>query len=295
MSILYSPLEQFEIIPLISFRVGSFDLSFSNSSLLIFFSIFFIFFLGQTISVFGNGIIIPSRFQIIFEMLYFFIYDMVIENLGKVGQNYFPFIFSLFFFLVFCNVLGLVPYSFTVTSHFIVTFILSFIVWVGKLYIGIKHHGIKLLGLLLPGGVPVPIIPFFVFVEFLSFLIPLVALGVRLFANIIAGHILLKVIVGFCWSILIAGGFLFFIHFIPIIVLFLLFFLETAVAFIQAYVFTMLTCLIIGDMVRGGHLFFLSSLIGLSVWLLTIRMLVQIQPKEQIYLFYFIIKCFFLI
>lgn len=250
---IYSPLEQFEIIPLISFRMGSFDISFSNSSLLLLLSTFFIIFFSQIISAQGNGLIIPSRIQIIFENLFSFVYDMVLENLGKQGQIFFPFIFCLFLFLMFCNVFGLVPYSFTVTSHFIVTFILSLIVWVGKFFIGVKKHGIKILALLLPGGVPLAIIPFFVIVEFLSFLIPLVALGVRLFANIMAGHILLKVIVGFCWSIIIAGGVFFLLHFIPMGVLFLLLFLETAVAFIQAYVFTILTCLMTGDMLRGGH------------------------------------------
>ena len=249
----YSPLEQFEIVPLIPFRFGTFDLSFSNSSLLLFFVTFFILFFSQLISINGNGFLIPSRLQLIFESVYVFVYDIVLENLGKKGQSFFPFVFCLFFFLIFCNVLGLVPYSFTVTSHFIVTFMLSLIIWVGKLYVGVKEHGIKILGLLLPGGVPLAIIPFFVVVEFLSFLIPLVALGVRLFANIIAGHILLKVIVGFCWSIMISGGILFILHFIPMGVLFLLLFLETAVAFIQAYVFTILTCLITGDTLRGGH------------------------------------------
>ena len=251
----FSPLEQFEIITLFGLRVNSFDVSFTNSSLLLSFCFFIIVFTGQTLSIGGNGFLIPNRIQNIFEMFYKFISDIVYENLGKAGQTYFPFIFSLFIFLLLCNVLGLVPYSFTVTSHFIVTFSLSLIVWIGKLVIGFQKHGIKLFALLLPGGVPIAIIPFFVAVEFLSFFIPLIALGVRLFANIIAGHILLKVIAGFCWSIIISGGGLFIAHFIPISVLFLLLFLETAVAFIQAYVFTMLACLITGDCLRGGHLF----------------------------------------
>jgi len=259
----FSPLEQFEIITLFDVRINSFDISFTNSSFLLLFCLVFVIFTGQVLSIQGNGFLIPNRSQSLIESFYKFISDIVFENIGKPGQTFFPFVFSLFIFLLLCNVIGLVPYSFTVTSHFIVTFSLSLIIWIGKLLIGFSKHGIKLFALLLPGGVPVPIIPFFVAVEFLSFFIPLVALGVRLFANMMAGHILLKVIAGFCWSIIISGGFLFIAHFIPISVLFLLLFLETAVAFIQAYVFTMLACLITGDCLRGGHLFFfLCSSVG---------------------------------
>lgn len=250
---LFSPLEQFELIPLISLRLGSFDFSFTNSSFFILFSCCLALIGFQLISYNSQGYLLPNRWQAVYESIYFFVAGITFENIGTKGQTYFPFIFTLFIFLLFCNILGLIPYSFTVTSHFIITFSLSLIVWVGKLIIGFRLHGIKLFGILLPGGVPFAIIPFFVIVEFLSFLIPLVALGVRLFANIIAGHILLKVIVGFCWSIMISGGLLFVAHFVPIIVLFILLFLETAVAFIQAYVFTMLTCLITGDIIKGGH------------------------------------------
>ena len=247
-----SPLEQFEIFFLIPFYIGSFDLSFTNSSFFIIF-VFFIFIFLFRISFIGN--MIPNNYQIIFETFYKFIYDIAYENIGKKGSFLFPFIFSLFFFLLLSNLIGLVPFSFTITSHFIITFILSFIVWFGKLVLGFKIHGLKLFGLLLPSGIPFVIVPFFVIVETISFIIPLVALGVRLFANIMSGHILLKVIVGFCWTIIISGGVIFVFHFIPMLVLYLLLFLETAVAFIQAYVFTILTCLITGDVIKGGHLF----------------------------------------
>jgi ATP synthase subunit 6 len=254
---LLSPLEQFEIIPLIPFGFGVFDFSITNSSFFIIFilAVFIIF--VHLLSVKGLGFIVPNRWQLLLENFYKFTLNITLENMGKKGQIYFPFIFCLFIFLIISNSLGLIPYSFTVTSHLVVTFALSCIVWFGKLIVGIQNHGIKLLGILLPSGIPFAMVPFFVIVEFLSFLIPLVALGVRLFANIIAGHILLKVIVGFCWSIIVAGGSIIFAHFIPMMVLFLLLFLETAVAFIQAYVFTMLSCLITGDIIRGGHLFFL--------------------------------------
>jgi ATP synthase subunit 6 len=248
-----SPLEQFEIIPLLSFGFGVVDFSITNSSFFIIFILLIFIAFVHLLSIKGFGFIVPNRWQLILENFYKFTLNITLENIGTKGQIYFPFIFCMFIFLIISNSLGLIPYSFTVTSHLVVTFALSTIVWFGKFIVGAQNHGIKLLGILLPSGIPFAIVPFFVVVEFLSFLIPLVALGVRLFANIIAGHILLKVIVGFCWSIIIAGGSMIFAHFIPIIVLFLLLFLETAVAFIQAYVFTMLSCLITGDMIRGGH------------------------------------------
>jgi len=248
--LIYNPLEQFEIINLFSF----FNFQVTNSGCFLFFSFFSILFFSQVLFFETRGFLIPNRFQVLFEFFYCFVLNIVTENIrGKFGQSFFPIIFFLFFCLLLCNAFGLIPHSFTVTSHFIVTFTLSSFIWFGKLFIGFQLHGFRFFSLLLPSGVPVVLIPFFIFVEFLSFLIPLVALGVRLFANIIAGHILLKVIVGFCWSIITAGNFLFFFHFMPLIILFLLLFLETAVACIQAYIFTILSCLIIGDAVRGGH------------------------------------------
>lgn len=249
----FSPLEQFEIFPILSFRLGSFDLSFTNSSFFLFFICFSYIVLTKLVYFQGFGFYVPNRWQLAFESLYTFTADIVEENMGNKGQTFIPFLFGLFSFLLLANIFGIVPYSFTVTSHLIVTFTLSLIVWVGKLCVGIKHHGIKILGVLLPSGIPFAMVPFFVIVELLSFLTPLAALGIRLFANMIAGHILLKVIVGFCWTMLLAGNFFFLAHFLPIFILFMLLFLETAVAFIQAYVFTMLTCLITGDIIRGGH------------------------------------------
>lgn len=255
MVLLFSPLEQFEIFPLFFFRVSNFDFSITNN----FFISFIIFFLMvsfyMSISA-GRGLLVPSRWQSLAENFYRFTIGLVVENITKKGQIYFPFFYSLFFFLLFCNLVGLVPYSFTLTSHLIFTFGLSLIVWVGKLFIGFKSHGIKIFSILLPGGVPLAIYTFFIVVELISFYIPLAALAIRLFANMIAGHILLKVIVGFCWTILCSGGLLSVAHFIPIVILFLLLFLETAVAFIQAYVFTILACLITGDIIKGGHLFY---------------------------------------
>jgi len=145
--------------------------------------------------------------------------------------------------LLVCNLFGLVPYSFTSTSHLAVTVTLGLAVWVGKLFIGIRAHGVKLVGMFLPQGLPVPIIPFIVGIEILSFFMVLISLPVRLFANMMSGHILLKVLAGFAWMMMTSGGLLYVAHFLPLLVVFLLMFLETGVAIVQAYVFTLLTCM----------------------------------------------------
>lgn len=131
------------------------------------------------------------------------------------------------------------------------------VVWVGKLIIGIRAHGVKLAGIFLPQGLPLVMVPALVAIEILSFFIVLISLPVRLFANIMSGHILLKVLAGFAWSMISSGGILFIAHFAPLVVLFVLMFLETGVAMVQAYVFTLLTCIYISDVIAGGHLFLL--------------------------------------
>lgn len=136
-----------------------------------------------------------------------------------------------------------------------ITVTLGLVVWVGKLVIGIRSHGLKLAGMFLPQGLPLVIVPALVAIEILSFFIVLISLPVRLFANIMSGHILLKVLAGFAWSMMASGGILFIAHFAPLLVLFVLMFLETGVAIVQAYVFTLLTCIYISDVIAGGHLF----------------------------------------
>lgn len=148
----------------------------------------------------------------------------------------------------------MVPYSFTATSHLAVTVTLGLTVWVGKLIVGIRAHGVKLVGMFLPQGLPVALIVPLVGLEILSFFMVLISLPVRLFANMMAGHILLKVIASFAWIMMSAGGLLFVAHFAPLLVLFMLMFLETGVAVVQAYVFTLLTCMYISDAMAGGHL-----------------------------------------
>lgn len=247
------PLEQFEIFPLIPFRLGRFDFSFRNSAFFMVLRASLVIILVQLIAVDGNGSLVPRRWQMILESVYKLLLDMVTENIGEKGRQYFGFILAFFVFILTCNLVGLVPYSFTVTSHLVVTLTMSLAIWVGKLIIGLRYHGFKLLSIFLPRGAPFAMTPFFVVLEMVGFTIPVISLAVRLFANMMAGHILLKVLAGFAWTMMMAGGILFVLHFLPLGVLFVLMGLETAVAFIQAYVFTLLTCLYIGDMIHGGH------------------------------------------
>lgn len=250
---LVSPLEQFEIISLVPLRVGALDFSFTNSSLMMFASLFFLIAFSQLLSVSGQGYLVPTRWQVVGEAIHKVLLQMLSETIGAQGGKFFALVFSLFSFILINNLAGLIPYSFTVTAHLIVTLALAFAVWFGKLLLGFRYHGLKLFGMLLPAGIPFALAPVFILIEFISFIIPIISLSVRLFANMMSGHILLKVIFGFAWSMMVAGGLLFVAHFVPLGILFLLLGLETAVAMIQAYVFTILVCLYIGDMVHGGH------------------------------------------
>jgi ATP synthase subunit 6 len=250
---LNSPLEQFEIVPVLGFQRGDVDLSRTNSALMMLIAVGLRVMGMQSLRVGGHGSLVPNRWQTVVESMYGLVMAVVAQTLGPLGSKYFPFVFTLFTFVLACNLLGLVPYSFTVTSHLVVTLTLARAIWVGKLVIGIRAHGIKLWSMFLPEGTPFAMYPMMVPLELLGFTITFISLSVRLFANMMAGHILLKVIAGFAWTMMTAGGLRYLAHFVPMLVLFVLFILETAVAFIQAYVFTLLTCIYIGDMERGGH------------------------------------------
>jgi len=248
-----SPLEQFEIISLLPIRLGSLDLSITNSSLLSVATAVILLGRVQASMLSGSGFLIPTRIQTVFESVHNLRLSMIGQTIGEDGSNLFPFVFSVFTFVLGCNRFGLVPYSFTVTSHLVITMTLALAIWIGKLVIGFRLHGLHFFRMFLPTGTPFVMIPFMVPLEIMGFTITFVSLSVRLFANMMAGHILLKVIGGFAWSMMVAGGLAWVAHFIPRRVLFLLLGLETAVAFIQAYVFTLRTCIYVGDSIHGGH------------------------------------------
>lgn len=245
----YSPLEQFQIIPLISVHLGNLDFSITNYTLItllvvfIFVTYLFVLTDRKNFSLF----LIPNRWQSIIETLYKVMISMVADNVGPKGEKYFPFIFVLFLFVVLTNLIGLVPYSLTLTSHLIVTFSLAMIVFISVNIAGARIHGLKMFSLFLPAGTTFPLSLLLVPIEFVSYMFKPISLSVRLFANLMAGHTLLKVIAGFGWSLMGCSGLLFLAHYVPLIVLFPLFGLELAVALIQAYVFSILSCIYLND------------------------------------------------
>lgn len=249
----HSPLEQFEIIPLRPLRRGSFDLSLTNTSLMMRLTAGILRGRAQSIRIVGNGRLVPTRRQTVWESIHQLVLSMLGQTIGPQGAPLFPIIFSIFTFILGCNRFGLVPYSFTVTSHLVVTMTLALAIWIGKLIMGFRLHGLAFFRRFLPTGTPFAMIGFMVPLEVMGFTITFISLSVRLFANMMAGHILLKVIAGFAWTMMVAGGAMWVAHFIPRAVVFLLLGLETAVAFIQAYVFALRACIYIGDAISGGH------------------------------------------
>lgn len=232
-----SPLEQFEILPI--FQI---PFIFTNSTLILIIGFFFV---ATYMSI--QSKFIPTSFQQIFETIYNTALELSYANIGKNGRFFLPLIFVLFFFILLCNLIGMVPYSFTVTSHLIITFTLSLTIYIGFNIIGIKKHKLNFLSLLLPSGASIYLVPLLVPIELVSYIFRVISLPVRLFANMMAGHTLLKVIAGFAWSMLSVNSFIFVAHFIPLILLVILVGLELGVAMIQAFVFTILTCMYIND------------------------------------------------
>lgn len=249
MMIISSPLEQFQILPLLPLRFGNMDFSFTNSALIAIVGCAFVLLLMQMLMTTETGAyVVPNRWQVIIEGLYEMISGMLNDTVGERGLQYFPFVFTLFTFVLTSNLIGLVPYSFTITSHLIVTLTLATIVFVGVNVICMRNHGLHMFALFLPPGSSLALAPALVPIELVSYFFRVISLAVRLFANMMAGHTLLKVIAGFGWSIM-AGG-MFFAHFGPLIILYLLVGLELGVAIIQAYVFTILTCIYLNEAVN---------------------------------------------
>lgn len=246
---LSSPLEQFTIVSLIPLHVGHFYFSFTNSSLFMFLATGFFLLFCSFVTVQG-GNLVPSRWQSFLEMIYEFVANLVEEQIGQSGKKYFPFIFTLFTFLLFSNLIGMIPYSFTTTSHLIVTFTLSVSVFLGVTLIGFQIHGIHFFSFLLPPGAPLALAPFLVVIELVSYSFRAISLGVRLFANMMAGHTLVKILSGFAWTMLSVGGIMYIVSAIPALVVFALIFLEVGVACLQAYVFTILTCIYLNDAIH---------------------------------------------
>jgi ATP synthase subunit 6 len=243
-----SPLEQFELIPLIPLFLGSLDISFTHSSLFMCIGLVAFLSLFRMILINRGGTIVPNRWQVFLEGVFNLAMSLSTETIeGGKGQKYFPFIFVVLSFILVCNLTGIVPYSFTATSHLSITLALATMVFLGYLAIGARKHGIRLLELFYPAGVSLVLAPLIVPIEIIAQMSRIISLSVRLFANMMAGHTLLKVIAGFAWQMMSLGPALFIAHSITLGVLTLLIGLEIAVAFIQAYVFAVLTCIYLNE------------------------------------------------
>jgi F-type H+-transporting ATPase subunit a len=232
------PLAQFKIEPLIPIHIGGLDLSYTNAALFMTIAVVLI----TSLLVFGTrrGALVPGRWQSVAEMSYEFVADMVETNAGHGAEPYFPFVFTLFMFVLFSNLLGLIPYSYTVTSQIIVTFALAAAVFIGVTIIGFVRHGAHFLRLFVPEGVPILLLLLLVPIELLSYFIRPFTLSIRLFANMLAGHTMLAIFGGFAASV----GLL---AFLPVALDVAIFALEVLVAALQAYVFAILTCLYLRD------------------------------------------------
>jgi len=249
---LLTPLEQFQIISLFSLKLFCLDFSITNMFLVNIISMSFFFYLLFLLSSNDNSFfIIPNNWQLLIELLYDTISQMLYDNINEKGEKYFPFISVMFCFILLLNLIGLIPYSFTTTSHIIITLSLSFTIFIGVNIICIRTYKMEMLSLFIPSNTSFLLALLLVPIEFLSYIFKPISLGVRLFANLMAGHTLLKVIVGFSWSMLMIDDLLLSsMHIVPLFILVLLMGLELGVAIVQAYVFITLTCIYLNDSVN---------------------------------------------
>jgi ATP synthase subunit 6 len=241
---LASPLEQFEIVPLLFLFFGN-KFVFTNSSYFLLITVFVVLTFFTLTNL--NSTLIPNRWQSVTEIIFEFVQNIVFEALGNKGSKFFPLLLTTFVFVFGCNTLGMIPYTFTVTSHIIFTFSLGMTTFIGLNIIGLRQHGLHFFSLFLPPGAPLALAPLLVPIELISYIFRVVALSVRLFANMMAGHTLLKILATFAWKMLSIGGIFLIIQFFPVIIIIAITGLELAIAFLQAYVWTTLTCLYLSD------------------------------------------------
>jgi F-type H+-transporting ATPase subunit a len=244
------PIEQFHIEKLFTIgHIGNQEIVFTNSSAYMFGSVALI-----TLLMVGSGRrLVPGRIQSVAEIAYEFVANTVRSTAGKDGMKFFPLVFSLFMLIAVSNMIGVIPYNFTIASHIIVTAALAFLVFFTVLIYGFYKNGLKFLKLFVPSGIPVFILPLVVFIEVFSFFLRPISHSVRLFANMLAGHIALAVFASFIPLLAGLGIAGYFGAILPLGMVMALTALELLVAFLQAYVFTILTCIYINDAIHPGH------------------------------------------
>jgi F-type H+-transporting ATPase subunit a len=247
------PIHQFEINKIFTIaKVGGHEIAFTNSSLFMVIAVGIIgaLLVGAT----SSRSVVPGRLQSIAELSYEFVATTIRSTAGSEGMKFFPLVFSLFMFILVANIVGLIPYTFTVTSHIIITVSLAMLVFLTVVIYGFWKNGLHFFKLFVPSGIPIFILPLVVFIEVFSFFLRPISHSVRLFANMLAGHIALKVFASFipllAAGLGIAGGVL---GVLPLGMVVALTALELLVAFLQAYVFTILTCIYLNDAIHAGH------------------------------------------
>src|SRR5690242_19387394 len=246
------PIHQFEIHNIVPLgKIGGYDIAFTNSAL--YMAIVVVGIAALLVGASSSRALVPGRMQSVAELSYEFVADTINCTAGKEGMKFFPFVFTIFMFVLVANVIGLIPYTFTVTSHIIITAALALLVFLTVLVYGFWKNGLHFFNLFVPKGIPVYILPLIIFIEVLSFLSRPISHNVRLFANMLAGHITLKVFASFVTLLGglgiagIAGATL------PLALVVALTALELLVAFLQAYVFAILTCIYLNDAIHPGH------------------------------------------
>ena len=245
---MHSPVEQFTIKVLFALNLFGYDISFTNSALFMVLAIAVS--CGFLVFAMRPASIVPGRMQGLAEMMYEFVAEMVRSNVGNQGRPYFPFIFTLFMFILFSNLLGLIPYSYTVTSQIVVTFAMALFIFIGVTIIAVVKHGFHFFSFFIPSGAPKALLPLIFVIEVISYFIRPVSLSVRLFANMLAGHTMLKVFGGLAVMIAGAGGVFVAGSILPLVAIIGLTGLEVLVACLQAYVFTILTCMYLNDAIH---------------------------------------------
>jgi len=251
---LYSPLEQFSIISIMPLylgatKTGALDFSVTNSAIYCFLTLAAIAILAWTLLIDG-GLVVPSRYQATLEVVHEFVLSLTNEQLGKNAQCYMAIVLSTLVYILIGNLIGLIPFSFATTAQLVVAFSLSFSLFIGVTLIGIKKHGLHFLSFFLPSGAPIGLAPLLVVIELISYIFRPISLGVRLFANMTAGHSLLAIIAGFACSIGTSQNILALGAVLPLTVLVVIYGLELAVAFLQAYVFGVLLCIYLKDAIE---------------------------------------------
>src|ERR1700730_13647197 len=247
------PIHQFQLEKLFTIgHIGNQEIVFTNSSAYMFLAV------ALTSLLMIGGVagkqLVPGRFQSVAEIAYEFVASTVRSTAGAEGMKFFPFIFSLFMFICVSNLVGIIPYAFTVSSHIIVTAALALLVFFTVLIYGLYKNGLKFFKIFVPSGIPIFILPLVVFIEIFSFLLRPISHSVRLFANMLAGHIALKVFAGFVAMLGVSRGALGWVGGVmPLALTVALTALELLVAFLQAYVFAILTCIYLNDAIHPGH------------------------------------------